>query len=370
MPSYNRVSSQEPGADRFRFCVLDASTPLGRAEWLRAWERLPNQEIMAHPDYAPLFARPCDRTSCVVGEEPGGGILFPLILRPLSAEPWSRADERRWDAASPYGYGGPFAWGVRSPGDVAFWEGFASWCEQEGIVSTFARLSLFSEQLACLAGPVEELGRNIVVRLESGPAELWRNYESKVRRWVRTAERAGLEVEQDREGARLGDFLSIYSHTMQRNGAEPWYYFPRSFFESIVERLRGRFVFFHTLHRGEVISSDLILCSQDHVYYFLGGTRAETFALGPNYLLKHRALTWACEAGKRAFVLGGGYQPGDGLIRYKRAFSPRGEVPFRLACLMHNEREYRELVVQRAAFEALQGRSWAPRIGYFPGYRA
>jgi hypothetical protein len=359
-----------PSAQRFRFRVLDAGTSQGRLDWQKSWLRLPSQEVMAHPDYAPLFARPCDRTVCVVGEEPEGAVLFPLILRPLSVEPWSRSAERRWDAVSPYGYGGPFAWGRRSQGDALFWQGYAQWCEQEGIVSTFARLSLFEEQLACMPQPAEELGRNVVVRLESGAEELWRRYDTKVRRWVRTAERAGLEVEQDWEGARLGDFTSIYWHTMQRNGASPWYYFRRSFFEVIVDRLRGRFVFFHTLDHGKVVSSDLMLCCQEHVYYFLGGTFADAFAYGPNYILKHRALAWAAGAGKKAFVLGGGYKEGDGLIRYKRAFSPTGEVPFRAARLMHSEGEYRALVSDRAAFEECQGRPWAPQVGYFPAYRS
>lgn len=366
----NEPSAVEPSGSNLRFRVLDAGTPQGRADWHSAWLLLRSQEIMAHPDYAPLFARPCDRTVCALGEEAEGAILFPLILRPLSIEPWSRAAEKRWDAISPYGYGGPFAWGRRSHGDVAFWRGYAQWCEREGIVSTFARLSLFEDQLAHIAEPTEELGRNVVVRLDDGAEELWRRYDTKVRRWVRLAERAGLEVEQDWEGARLGDFLSIYSHTMQRNGADPWYYFPRSFFEAIIERLRGRWTFFHTLDHGRVVSSDLMLCCQEHVYYFLGGTLADAFALGPNYLLKHRALTWASGAGKKAFVLGGGYKAGDGLIRYKRAFSPSGEVPFRVARLTHSEGEYRELVAHRAAFEALQGRSWAPRVGYFPAYRS
>jgi hypothetical protein len=359
-----------PSAQRFLFRVLDVDTAQGHAEWHRTWESLPGQEVMAHPDYARLFARPCDRTVCAVGEEPEGAVLFPLILRPLSAEPWSRPAEQRWDAISPYGYGGPFAWGRRSHGDALFWQGYAEWCEQEGIVSTFVRLSLFEEHLAQIPQPVEELRRNVVVRLESGAEELWRRYDTRVRRWVRAAERAGLQVEQDWDGARLGDFMSIYSHTMQRNGASPWYYFPRSFFEAIVERLRGRFVFFHTLDHGKVVSSDLFLCCQEHVYYFLGGTFAGAFAHGPNYILKHQALAWASKAGKKAFVLGGGHKEGDGLMRYKRAFAPADEVPFRVACLTHSEGEYRALVADRAAFEERQGRFWAPRIGYFPAYRS
>ncbi len=364
------AQASEPRTGVLRFQVLSADVPSELDEWRRVWLAWPGREVMAHPDYARLYARPCDRVVCVVSEEAEGAVLFPLLLRPLAAEPWSRAGERRWDAVSPYGYGGPFARGSRSPDDALFWQEYARWCEREGIVSTFARLSLFPDQLANTPSPVEERGPNVVVALDSNVDELWRSYDRKVRKWVRVAESAGLEVELDFEGARLDAFCSVYSHTMQRNGAADWYHFPRSFFQSLVERLHGFYVFFHALLGGEVVSSNLLLYSRHHVYAFLAGTLADAFPLGPNYLLKHRALTWAAAAGKRSFVLGGGCKPNDGLLHFKRAFGPRGQVPFRVACLIHDEREFHDLVSDRAAFEARRGEIWKPRPDFFPAYRA
>lgn len=352
-----------------RFRILDAADTDGRAAWISLWQAWPVRDVMAHPDYARLFARPCDRVVGAVSEDGEGRILFPLILRPLSAEPWARPGERRWDAITPYGYGGPFAWGSGSREDASFWCAHAEWCRAERVVSTFARLSLFPDQIAEIPGPVEVRARNVIVPLEGGEAALWAGYDTKVRRWVRTAEAAGLEVEVDREGARLDAFLDVYAATMSRHGALAWYLFPRAFFETMLERLRGDVVFFHTLVRGEVVSSDLVLCAREHVYYFLGGTRAEAFHLGPNYLLKHRVATWAISEGKRWYVLGGGHDPEDGLYRYKRAFARHGVVPFRIAHLVHDEASCRELEDDRAAAAAQRGESWEPRRGFFPAYR-
>ncbi len=354
-----------------RFRVLDASTWGGREEWRALWSAWPAREVMAHPEYARLFARPCDRVVCAVGDDPGrGAILFPLVLRPLAAEPWARAGESRWDATTPYGYGGPFAWGDAAHEGHAFWAAYRAWCRDARLVSTFARLSLFPEQLAALPGRVEVRYPNIVVPLDGGPEAVLRGYEPKVRKWVQVAERAGLEVVVDREGSRLDAFIAIYEHTMQRRGAEDWYFFPRSFFQAIVEGLRGQFAFFFTLSRGQPVSSDLVLCSEEHVYYFLGGTLSEAFPLGPNYLLKHRVAQWAIAEGKRAYVLGGGYALGDGLFRYKRAFARRGEVPFRIGCLTHDERAFAELVTRRAELARASGGTWTERPDFFPSYRA
>ncbi len=350
----------------FRFRVLDAASPADAEAWLSLWRRWPGREVTAHPGYARLFARPCDRVVCLAGEDAGGGILFPLLLRPLAAEPWAAPGEERWDAVSPYGYGGPYAWGSGPLHHQAFWRAHAEWCAERRVISTFVRLSLFPEQLAPLPGRVEVRAPNVAVPLEGGEDGLWRGYDTRVRRWIRVAEAAGIRVELDDTGRRLDGFLAVYEHTMQRHGADEWYYVPRTLFEALVARLQGQFVFFHALDGDRVVSSDLVLCSAENVYYFLGGTLTEAFPHAPNYLVKHTVARWALREGKRRYVLGGGYQPGDGVFRYKRGWARSGEVPFRVACLEHDADACRELLARRAAN---QGAGWAPREGFFPAYR-
>ncbi len=362
-----------PGpAPRLRFSVLDAAEPGGSDAWLATWRRWPRREIMAHPEYARLFARPGDRVVCLAGEDAGGVTLFPLILRPLSAEPWALPGERRLDAVTPYGYGGPFSWGDGLRDHGSFWAAHAEWCADERLVTTFARLSLFAEDLAPIPRGVEVRAPNIAIPLAGGEDALWSGYDTRVRRWIRVAEEAGLRVEVDGDGraASVDAFLSVYQHTMHRQAATGWYLFPRAFFERIVDRLAGHFVFFHTLSGGRVVSSDLVLCSAETAYYFLGGTLEEAFALGPNYLLKHTVARWAIRQGMRRYVLGGGVEPGDGVWRYKRGWARHGELPFRVACLEHDAAAAAELTERRAAFEKLSGQAWSPRPGFFPPYRA
>jgi hypothetical protein len=353
-----------------RFRVLDAGTADGLAAWTALWEAMPGREVMAHPEYALLFARACDLAVAVAGEDEGGTILFPLLLRPIAAEPWARPGERRWDATTPYGYGGPFAWGSGRRDDDAFWRAHAAWCRDAGIVSTFSRLSLFPERLASIPGRIEERGLNVVRRLGPDLDEVWRSYHHAARNNVRKAERAGLEVEVDATASRLDAFLRLYEHTMERRGASSWYHFPRAFFARLVSRLPGRAVLFHTVRGGEVLSSELVLCSDDHAYAFLSGTAVEAFPLRPNDLLRHRTVQWAIEQGKQAYVLGGGFAPGDGVFRHKLILAPQGAVPFRVAILHHDERACRELAEQRSAFAATGSEAWQPRAGFLPSYRA
>ena len=305
---------------------------------------------------------------CAVGAYEGATILFPLVVRPLAAERWTRPGERRWDAITPYGYGGPFAFGPGPRDDAAFWRAYEGWCRDERIVSTFARLSLFPDQRATLAVPPEVRSPNVVRALAGGLDAIWKDYDHDVRTNVKAAQRAGVEVEIDRTGSRLDAFLSIYDHTMRRRGAADFYFFPRGFFERLVARLAGHFAFVHALAQGNVVSSELVLCSEERVYPFLGGTRAEAFRMRPNDMLRHRAIAWAIAEGKTAFVLGGGVAPEDGIFRHKRAFAPRGVVPFEVACLVHDAEACADLVRDRTS--AAGGLPWAPRPGFFPAYRA
>lgn len=335
--------------------VLDAADPAGRAEWLAVWRAWPEREPMAHPGFAALFGRPEDRVVALADGDATGGHLFPLIVRPLEGG--------LKDATTPYGYGGAFAWGQRD--DAAFWRAYAGWASDERLVTTFARLSLFPDQLAAPPEAPVVLQQNIVVPLAGGRDALWKGYEGKVRKWVKTAEAAGLTVEVDETGARLADFISIYHHTMTRNGASSFYLFQRPFFDALLSELAGSFALFHASKAGRVVSSDLMLLSRRRAYYFLGGTLEEAFDDGPNYLLKHRALEWAADKGLEGFVLGGGVEAGDGLFRYKRAYARAGETPFQVLRLTHDAAAGAALEAARAAREP----GWTPRPGYFPRYR-
>src|SRR5689334_6229885 len=117
------------------FKVLDAAVPEQYAEWMALWRRWPRRDVVAHPEYAQLFARPEDRTICACQDHAEGAILFPLILRPMSAEPWCGHDMDACDLISPYGYGGPFGWGRYWVED--FWAGFDRWASTVRAVSLF-----------------------------------------------------------------------------------------------------------------------------------------------------------------------------------------------------------------------------------------
>lgn len=327
------------------------------------------REVSAHPDYAALFASPTREAVCAIWRTPASRILFPMILRRLDSEPWGEGLDAV-DFESPYGYGGPFASGRADTEQEQFWDAFDDWAENTRIASGFARLSLFPEQLCSLRGEVRSVQENIVRSLELEDEELLRSYEHKVRKNINTARRAGLRVEFDEHGSRLSEFCEIYRSTMERRDAKAQYRFPLSFFQAIVERLQGHFVFAHVFEGSMLISTELILLSPTKMYSFLGGTREQSFQVRPNDLLKHEAIRWGRATGREHFVLGGGYGGQDGIFRYKRAFAPDGIRPFSVFQRTWSRELRDRLLARRAAWEEARGSAWAPRHDFFPDYRS
>ncbi|UCG42173.1 MAG: GNAT family N-acetyltransferase [candidate division WOR-3 bacterium] len=349
------------------FHTLDSRIASQRDKWLALWRSWPEREVFAHPAYVELFARPCDTPLCAVMDSPQGGILYPLILRPLAAEPWAKSPCTWCDLTTPYGYGGPFVWG--RPDAAEFWTAFDSWTAAAHVVSCFARLALFPETIIPFAGTTEDRAPNVVRRLGLTPDALWMDYEHKVRKNVKRARRSGLRFEVDLEGNRLSEFLFVYHSTLERRNAEAMYYFPRAFFEHIVTELRGQFAFFHITKEDEVVSSELVLISAHNLYSYLGGTTAQALELRPNDLLKHEVAMWGTERSKKAYVLGGGYTPRDGIFRYKLSFAPKGEIAFKVGMRVYDPKRYGKLCDWRATWEKANGRRWMPPSGYFPTYR-
>jgi len=211
--------------------------------------------------------------------------------------------------------------------------------------------------------------RNVVVDLSLSKEALWTQAEHKVRKNVNKAMRNGVTITADDMGETIGSFLDIYRSTLDRRHAQESYYFSPAFFEKIHSCLRGSFVYVNAIHEGRTISTELVLVSAESVYSFLGGTYEDKFPLAPNDLLKFEIMKWGKRNNKRYFVIGGGYEPEDGIYRYKKSFSPDGSRPFFVGTRILDPVRYEVLVRNRRSVEKQNGRDWDPVPGFVPEYR-
>ena len=343
------------------FRILDASHPEDFAAWMALWQGWPDHEVFAHPAYVQLFAGDGDRALCAAMESASGNVLYPFIRRPI-------AGGDSCDITSAYGYGGAF---VTTPAAATlapeFYGAFDAWAREARVVSEFIRFALFESELLPYAGEREKRQDNIVRTLAIDEPAMWMEFEHKVRKNVQKAQRSGITIEFDPDGARLSDFLRIYYGTMDRRDAAAGYHFPESFFRAFLTDLAGNAVFVHAIMNEVVVSTELVLLSARSCYSFLGGTNESAFAARPNDALKFETIKCAKARGLSQYVLGGGASPDDGIFRYKRAFAPHGVVPFHIGKRILDPAAYDALVLRR---QSHTGDELAAPPGFFPAYRA
>jgi acetyltransferase EpsM len=108
---------------------------------------------------------------------------------------------------------------------------------------------------------------------------------------------------------------------MERVRAREYYYFSRSWLESLKELLAGRAFLFNAFREGRVIASSLFLHKGDFAHYFLSGSDPEAYKTGANNLLLQEAAFWYNKKGRRYLNLGGSTDFQDSLFNFKASFS-------------------------------------------------
>jgi serine/alanine adding enzyme len=298
---------------------------------------------------------------------PGGAIVHSLLLRPVAELPFpAPVAPPLFDAATPP-YTGPFARGpLDADGRAAFVDAFERWCADEGVVTEFGHLHPWRARAEVLDPADLHIDREIVyVDLTLDPDRLWReSFTHACRKNINRARREGVRVFEAQTEAQALELHRIYEQTMEHRGALDAYRVAPSYFPAFLERMPDNARAVLAEHDGRVIAATLYLYDDDDAYSYLGGADHEYQRLRPTNAVVHDMILWARERGIKRLILGGGYGPDDGILRFKASFSP----------LRREFRVYRRVHLPEAC-EALVG-AWRERHpgadagGYFPPYRS
>ena len=266
-----------------------------------------------------------------------------------------------YDISSPYGYGGFLVEGCEYD---AINSTYDKYCRDQGIISEFVRFNLFSDYHHFYNGTVEARTHNVIRSLDIPLENIKMDFEHKVRKNIKHAVSAGLEIKIDPQGEYLEDFIKIYQMTMDRNNASSKYYFSNSFFEKLL-LMKNNAIFFHVEFEGSIISTELVLYAGDRCYSFLGGTDSNYYHLRPNDLLKFEVIKWGQNNGLKYYILGGGYGDDDGIFRYKKSFAPNGIYTFYIGKKICNFKKYEILCDLKSRKDKVLANEH-----FFPSYRA
>lgn len=324
-------------------------------------------DLYFNPNYAKVYKDIDGESDTFTFECEYGKIVHTFILRKIQ---WEIEGQTYFDIVTPYGYGGPKAENVTDIKKLldAYKTAFNKYCREKNIICEFIRFHLFDnvDVRKNYYGETVHLLDNVVVDTTGDfETKIWMSYEYKVRKNVKKALKNNLQIVIEKNLNNLDGFLSIYNDTMDRNNADSYYYFGRKYFEDIAKFLPENFMYFHVFKDGKIVSTELVLCSDDYAYSFLGGTFTEYYEFRPNDFLKNEIIKWCNQTGRKKFILGGGYHKEDGIYKYKRCFTPDPDVPFYVGRYIFNNEIYKKAIEARKADD----KDFNEETSYFPKYR-
>lgn len=324
-------------------------------------------DLYFNPEYAKVYADIDGKSETFTFECEHGKITNTFILREIK---WKLDGQTYYDIVTPYGYGGPLAENVTDIDALmtAYKTAFTEYCKEKHIICEFIRFHLFDnvDVREHYYGETLHLLDNVVVDTTGDFEEhIWKRYEHKVRKNVNKAIKNELEIVIENNLDHLDGFLDIYNSTMDRNNADSYYYFGQKYFEDIAKFLPNNFMYFHVFKDGKIASTELVLCSENYAYSFLGGTFTDFYAFRPNDFLKNEIIKWCNRTGRKKFILGGGYHKDDGIYKYKRCFTPDPDVPFYAGRYVFDKEVYDKMVEMRVQEDP----EFDKNTGYFPKYR-
>jgi hypothetical protein len=332
--------------------------------WSRALERVGGGHPFYHPDLLGfLGASESARAELLVFEDRGRMVVMPWLLRELP-DGATRATGGRYvrDAFGP-DYAGPLA-SPETPAETldAFWDALDRHARETGTLSLFLRLNPFDpgqERVGEAHGA--RLDREVIwVDLSKGFDGAWAGFASSARKNYKRSVSVGLTTTVSEDDEHVEAFAGIYAATMERRQAQARYRFDLPWFRGLLGAAAGRYLIVTVWKQGAAVASHLYLHASGYAFSYLGGAIEEHWRDRPSNAVVTAAIRTLPQRGATRLILGGGYQPGDGIENFKRSFSPLA-VPFRTL----------RRTFDREAYEAAcpPGRA-AVFEGFFPAYRA
>lgn len=264
-----------------------------------------------------------------------------------------------FDFATPYGYGG---WIIKGENTERLFDSYFGWLRNNGIISEFVRFHpMIHNHDACRdLYEVIRLGEVVHMELYS-PEYIWNNIISKNRNMIRKAVKNDIHIYNGRYPEIYEKFRIIYNGTMDKDGADNYYYFGEEFYKSLLKDLSQNAQVFWAEKDGQIIAAAIMLTSNGRMNYHLSGSLREFSSLAPTNLLLYEAALWGYANGCKTLYLGGGVGADeDSLFKFKRAFY-KGELNhFFIGKKIFNQEKYDKLIELRKTID---------NDRFFPKYR-
>jgi len=248
-----------------------------------------------------------------------------------------------YDWETPYGYGGPLTDAAISADSKRLFEReISEYCRENGIVSQFVRFHPLLRNYEVMPEVIESRYLKDTIYIDTSDRDLIvKNMDTKNRNMVRKARKNGVVIVR-KEIEDFEDFIRMYQETMKKNGAEDYYTFERTYFESLAA-MKENACILYAMYEGQPISGSILYFNDRFMHYHLSGSHTEFRKYSPGNLLLYEAACLANEKGITRFHLGGGMEAEDSLFGFKKQFNKNGRAKFVVGRTIFDRRKYDDL---------------------------
>ena len=340
-----------------------------KEEWNRILSFFPQADVYFTREYVNAFVLNGDGEAILLyypGEDIQG--MNVVLKRPCPVPETAGGEDAElrsyYDLVTPYGYGGfliSTGTGMEKPGislntrfcfdeagsylpeqenlltPEAFLQAkeklanaYREYCAEHRIVCEFNRYHTVIGNAHALENlyDVRDLGHTVCMDLSSEDA-MWANFTSGNRNVIRKAQKLGVTVKRGRSPELYEQFREIYNETMDKVGAEGYYYFSREFYDSIYHDLGEQAQLFYAEYEGEIAAIAIILFGGNQMHYHLSASRRRFQTLGATNVILYEAARYGISLGMKTFHLGGGLgSHEDSLYQFKKRFHRGADTRF------------------------------------------
>lgn len=264
-----------------------------------------------------------------------------------------------FDLSTPYGYGGFIAEKDLTPEMMSEYESF---CRESNWICEFVRFNPMLNNVQSCKNYYDTvfLGNTIYIDLQS-EEYVWNNFSSKNRNMIRKAVKSGVEIKHTKDRWIIDDFMRLYNATMDRDNAEEYYFFGKSYYETFFNDLDGSQEFFYAVKNDEIIAASIMMFANNNMHYHLSASTMEGRRVAATSLLILEAAKYGISRGYKALHLGGGVgAKQDSLYNFKKAFNKGEEKDYHIGKKVFNKELYEKLTEMSGVSED---------VSFFPKYR-
>lgn len=337
--------------------VLHGNNPGDIRTWDELVSRAPTPDVYYRPAYVRAYGLTGHgRPLALMIRSGEAEALFPVLVRQFEVN-----GETFRDAVTAYGYGGLLQFSPVSEPDPGVLRSIIGqlreWTRASGLVACTIRFHPLLKQDAAwdISRLPEDWGRSFH-RGETAAIDLSRWDESRRRisgmrqdrrqDFNRSSAQLRLEIASGPNVCEaLAGFRHLYRQTMERLGADQFFFFADEYYRLLASELGDRFVVISASSDSGPVASSIFLADSRFAHYHLSGSNDEGRRSGAATLVVNAGADWARRRGCSLLHLGGGLKTNDSLWSFKQSF---GGISFfySYSSVIGNNEQYERMIKQ------------------------